>query len=79
MKIRVYIKDPDGVGDAIRDAINAQFDEQKIYDKEEREVLSEIRKEKLGEKLSKWIDCGENIILEFDLDTMAATVMTRHE
>lgn len=79
MKIKIYIKDPDGVSNAIQDTINAQFDEQKIYDKEERRALTDIRKERLDEKLSKWIDCGENLTIEFDLEADTAKVLLKDE
>lgn len=78
-KIKIYIKDPDGVSNAIKDAIESELDKQQIYDEKERKCLLDIREERLSEKLSKWIDCGENLTIEFDLEAATAKVLLRNE
>lgn len=74
MKFRVAMKDPDGVGDAIMEAAQRSVAGMKLTD-DEREQLEEIRREKIGEQLRKWFECGEYLEIDIDLEAGTATVV----
>jgi hypothetical protein len=72
--LKMTFKDPDGVYDCLRDYVT---DEVKsiTQDEDEQEMLIDKRMEKYKDKLKKWIDCGEYLEVEFDLENMTAKVM----
>lgn len=64
MKIRITLKDPDGVGDSINDAVrNAGYGDPE-----------ELREEVIS-KCSKWIRYSEYITIEIDTETREAIVV----
>jgi hypothetical protein len=77
MKIKITLKDPDGVSNAIMDAVKEQLAAISGLDERERDELADGRTEQIGEKLGRWITYGEYVSIEFDLDTMTATVLER--
>lgn len=74
MKIKVYLKDPDGFSNDVQEAVKKSLSDLGLDD-DELEPLMERRLEKVWNKLEKWVDCQEYIEIEFDLDTMTATVL----
>ena len=76
MKIKVYIKDPDGFSNAINDSICEELNKLPLNNKEKDAIL-EIRSEEVEDKLSKWVESNECVTLEFDLDTGIASVLPK--
>jgi len=72
------MKDPDGVHESIRDAVEESLPDD-LLDGDEREALFETRVDKTERLLSKWIECGEYLSVEFDLDEGTARVLTEDE
>lgn len=74
MKLRVTMKDPDGVCDAVMEAAQRSVAGMKL-DEDEREQIEESRREKIGEQLQKWFEYGEYLEIDIDLDAGTATVV----
>ncbi len=72
-KITIAMKNPDCVGNAVdefvRDSLPANMD------KDEREALEEVRKEKVNKALSKFVEWSEYITVRIDLDNGTAEVV----
>jgi len=75
MKVRVTFKDPDGVFECIRDTAKESVQAMETLDDEERKDLVESRQDSIGEKLSKWIEYGEYLTVEFDTAAGTARVV----
>lgn len=75
MKLKLTLKDPDGVYEMIREAAENQVLEMEGLDDDESESLIESRHEKIDEQLEKWIKYSEYVRIEFDLDAGTATVL----
>jgi predicted metal-dependent phosphoesterase TrpH len=75
MKIRMQLKDPDGVSDSIQEAVEKSVAASGITDEDEREALIEARTEKAGKAIGKWVEYGEYLTVEFDTDAGTATVV----
>ena len=75
MKIKITVKDPDGVYDSINATVKNSVASIAGLDDDEREEMEESRAESVGEKLSKWIEYGEYITVEFDTETGTAIVV----
>ena len=75
MKIKITVKDPDGVYDSINATVKNSVALIAGLDDDEREEMEESRAESVGEKLSKWIEYGEYITVEFDTETETAIVV----
>lgn len=75
MIVQVQFKDPDGVYDSIKEAVEASLQKIEALDDDEREQLTETRTEKLKDILEKWITYGEYLTVEFDTDAMTAKVV----
>ena len=73
MKIRVMMKDPDTLDDAIDEAIEA--DVASIADEEEREAVAEVRKERAHAVAKKWFEYGEYLQVEIDTEAKTCTVL----
>lgn len=75
MKINVYLKDPDGFYDSVKDEVEKHLRETLTgLDEDEFESVLEARIEKAWEQLSKWVKFQEYVGIDFDLDAMTATV-----
>lgn len=74
MKIKVTMKDPDTMPDAVRDAV-AEEVKQMGLPEDEAESLIELRIEKERAKMAKWFEYSEYLTVEFDTDAMTATVL----
>lgn len=75
MQVRITLKDPDGVYDSIQKAAEKAIAAIEGLEHDGREELVERRREKIGESLRPWIEYGEYVTLEFDLDAGTATVI----
>lgn len=76
MKIKVTMKDPDSMHDAVQDAVEKEVKEIGLTE-DETESLIEIRTEKIRDKMYKWFEYGEYLSVEFDTDSMTATVLDK--
>lgn len=74
MKIKVTMKAPDTMHDAVREAVEHEVKAMDLPE-DEKEMLIEARTEKEQAKMAKWFEYGECLSAEFDTDTMTATVL----
>lgn len=73
MKFTVTMKDPDGVYDSVRDAIDDNLPSG--LDEDELEHLAQERKEELSELMKKWFRYGEYLSVEIDTEKGTCTVL----
>lgn len=76
-KFQVTMKDPDGSYESITDAAKEMVDGIQGIDANEREELMDNRVKKLNEFVSRWMEYGEYITVEFDTDAGTAVVVPR--
>lgn len=77
MKIRVTFKDPDVMPDSVDDAARRLACPLGV-EAEEWEEIRARRAEKAKDAITKlWMDYGEYIVVDFDLDAGTATVVPR--
>lgn len=74
MKIKVTMKDPDTMIDAVREVVERDVQAMGLPD-DEAESLIEMRVEKEQGKLGKWFRYSEYLAVEFDTEAMTATVL----
>lgn len=74
MKIKVTMKDPDTMYDAVQNAVIQELVAIGMPN-DEFERMVELRSEKLRAKMRKWFEYGEYLTVEFDTETMTATVL----
>lgn len=81
MKIRVSLKDPDSMHDAVEDAVRADIKETTdgLSQKERDYLLDERVGPVQGEITARWMPYGEYLYVEFDTDTWTATVLSAKE
>lgn len=80
MKVRVHLKDPDGFGDAVREAAMAEAVRiSPGADQEQRDALAEIIEGRAWEALKRWVEYREYLAVEFDLGAMTAVVVKKRE
>lgn len=79
MKIRITLKDPDGVYDAIEDAVHDSLEAHEGLDDDEKEAIMETRTEKTWTALEKYILYKEYITVEFDTEVGTARVVPVNE
>jgi hypothetical protein len=75
MKFKVTMKDPDTLGEAIREAV--ELDVRVIEDKDEAAAVAEIRCGKLSELCKQWFEFGEYLTVEIDTEAKTCTVVPR--
>jgi hypothetical protein len=71
MKISITFKTPDALDYAVKEIVDQQHEED---DAPWDEYESEEREEALKEKFKKWVEYGELITVDFDLEAGTATV-----
>lgn len=76
MKIVVNLKDPDGFGDAVDEAVRASLAAIPGLSSEERETLVDARRDKIWDSLGKFVEYQECLRVEFDTETGTATVLS---
>jgi hypothetical protein len=69
MKFRITLKDPDGIYECVKEAVDQSRPAQ--LSDEEWESISESRMREITN--SKWIDCGDYVSIE--IDTVANTAV----
>lgn len=74
MKIKVTMKDPDVLDDAITEAVANGMGEAP-RDEDEREALAEVRREKARKLAAKWFEYGEYLTVEIDTDAGTCVVV----
>lgn len=81
MKIRVNLKDPDTMPDAVADAVHKHIRDSTsgISDKERYVLANERICEIQGELSSRWMPFAEYLLVEFDTDDWSARVVPRNE
>ena len=77
MKIRVSLKDPDSMPDAVSDAVYAEVKRQTAgLSDEERRELANARKCGVQSEITKrWMPYSEYLLVEFDTETWEARVL----
>ena len=75
MKIRIMLKDPDGIHEAVEDTIRESLKAHEELDNDEKAAIMETRSEKTWAILGKFIEYKEYITVEFDTDTNTARVV----
>jgi len=73
MKIKLQFKDPDGVYGSVEDAVKKSLADLGL-DEDEMEPLIERRREKVNEKIRRWVKYGEYLTVEIDLEAGTAVV-----
>lgn len=76
MKIKVYIKDPDGFYESVNEAVN-EFVKDIAVSTREKELIVHERTENVWNTLSKFVNHQECVTLEFDTETGTAVVLPR--
>lgn len=80
MKVRLIMKDPDALYEAVQEAVAADVKKLEGLTDQERDDLAETRREKVrGRIVENWMEWGEYLEVEFDLDALTATVLKRGE
>ena len=76
MKFEITLKDPDGFYESIQQACEdyCTATYPNMTDKGEIELITENRKELIENFLSKWVEYGEYINLEADMEAGTLTV-----
>lgn len=75
MKFQVQMKDPDTLQDAIEDAVKSDLSKIDQLSPEERDVLIDARRDKIGDICSKWFRYGEYLTVEIDTDAVTCVVV----
>jgi hypothetical protein len=73
MKVNLFLKDPDGVYESVRDAVQETLPDNLSED--EQEELLARRTEDTHEKLKKWVEWKEYVTVQIDTDTGEAIVL----
>ncbi len=73
MKVRLFLKDPYGVYESVKDAVQETLPDGLSED--EASDLLKSRTEDTHEKLKKWVEWKEYVTVEIDTDTGEAEVM----
>jgi hypothetical protein len=76
MKFNVYIKDTDAFDEAVYSSVKQSLEESGLTNRE-LDALQEIREEETRDALSRWVQDGEYVTLEFDTVTGTAVVVPR--
>jgi len=76
VKIKVTMKDPDTMYDAVQDAVKAEVQAMGLPE-DEAESLIALRTAKEHTKMDKWFEYGEYLTVEFDTEAMTAAVIER--
>ena len=72
MKISITFKTPGAVYDAVDEVVDEKRSEEESEELDDYET--DWCKEELHDKFRKWVEYGELITIDFDMDAMTATV-----
>ena len=78
MKIKITMKDPDTMHDAVQNTVIKEVEAIGLSD-DEFESIVELRTERVRAKMAKWFEDDEYLTVEFDTETMMATVLDANE
>jgi hypothetical protein len=73
----VYMKDPDGVWESVRESVERDVAGVAGLSDAERDVLLESRSEEAFKAISPWMEHGECLTVVFDTDASTAMVERR--
>lgn len=82
MKIKVTLKDPDTMQDAVEDAVRAYYKSDAVIgiNHEQRDMIAEAETNTVKADItSRWMPYGEYLTVEFDTDAGTATVVSAKE
>lgn len=74
MKIRVTLKDPDALQDAINEAVDEEIKKLDDILREDSEDISEVFEEKAKNVAREWFKYGEYLTVEIDTSAKTCTV-----
>lgn len=74
MRLKVTMKDPDTLHEAVTDAVRAELKAVAGISDAERRTLEEGRVAEEMRKAGRWFDCGEYLTVEIDTDAGTAVV-----
>lgn len=74
MKIKVTMKDPDALGDALKEAVAAEVEALGLPE-DERDALIDLRTEKVADIANRWFEYGEYLQVEIDTDAGTCVVL----
>jgi len=74
MKLKIQLQDPDGVYDSLTEAAESGLPDDDSLSQDEREALTESRRQKLEQQCKLWIKHGEFVVIEIDTEAGTATV-----
>jgi hypothetical protein len=77
MKIRVTMKNPDALHDAVEEAVKEELANADNLSEEEKEEIMEIRRNENIEKARKWFEYGEYLTVEIDTEADTCVVVQR--
>lgn len=75
MKLRITLKDPDGVYRSIREAVSNQIYSITGLNESEKALLEDKRHEVIAQKCEQWIQCEEYVTIEIDTEANTAVVV----
>lgn len=73
MKVKLFLKDPDGVYESVKDAVQETLPDG--LNDDEAEDLLKSRMEDTHEKLKQWVEWKEYVTVEIDTATGEAKVL----
>lgn len=73
-KIKVTLKDPDTMYDAVQDFVDEELKASNLPE-DEQEAVKDLRVEKYSEAVGKFFEYGEYLTVEIDTDAKTARVV----
>jgi ferredoxin-NADP reductase len=77
MKIKITMKDPDVLQDAIEEAVKEEVKSMENLSDDEKELVVESRKEKASSVCGKWFRYGEYLTVEVDTENKTCVVLEK--
>ena len=68
INFQITFKDPDAMHDSIREAARNSVETIEGVTEQEREELAESREQAIGDALEAWVQYGETITIQFQVD-----------
>ena len=76
MKIKLTLKDPDGVSECVRENVEDYISRHYSgMDHDEAETIAEVRTEIVEDSIQKWVEFNEYVTIEIDTEAGTATVL----
>ena len=77
MEVKIYMKDPDAVYEAVQDAVEREVAGIADLSDEERDLLVPFRVGAVMTSLAQWLEFGECLTVVFDTDASTAMIERR--